>query len=58
MIGSGPVPGTSVPRTETPLVSIIGAASTLADPALERLGPLLTRHPRFAEGANAGSSAN
>ena len=26
MIGSGPVPGTSVPRTETPLVSIIVTA--------------------------------
>jgi len=26
----------------------------LADPRLERLGPLLTRHPRFADGANAG----
>ena len=26
----------------------------LADPSLERLGPLLTRHPRFAEGANTG----
>ena len=26
----------------------------LADPALERLGPRLTGHPRFPEGANAG----
>jgi diaminopimelate epimerase len=26
----------------------------LADPAIERLGPLLSRHPRFAQGANAG----
>ena len=26
----------------------------LADPALQRLGPLLTNHPRFAQGANAG----
>ncbi|CAM5295417.1 Diaminopimelate epimerase OS=Rhodanobacter lindaniclasticus OX=75310 GN=dapF PE=3 SV=1 [Rhodanobacter lindaniclasticus] len=26
----------------------------LADPALERLGPLLTRHARFAAGANTG----
>ncbi|EIL96922.1 diaminopimelate epimerase [Rhodanobacter thiooxydans] len=26
----------------------------LADPALQRLGPLLTKHPRFAQGANAG----
>lgn len=26
----------------------------LADPALQRLGPLLTGHPRFPQGANAG----
>jgi len=26
----------------------------LADPALQRLGPLLTDHPRFPQGANAG----
>ena len=26
----------------------------LADPALARLGPLLTSHPRFTQGANAG----
>ena len=26
----------------------------LADPALEQLGPLLSRHARFAQGANAG----
>ncbi|WP_027485057.1 diaminopimelate epimerase [Rhodanobacter sp. OR87] len=26
----------------------------LADPVLARLGPLLTSHPRFAQGANAG----
>ena len=30
------------------------AVDDLADPALERLGPQLTRHARFAEGANAG----
>ncbi|HEY8586830.1 MAG TPA: diaminopimelate epimerase [Rhodanobacter sp.] len=30
------------------------AVDDLADPALERLGPLLSRHPRFAQGANAG----
>jgi len=30
------------------------AVDDLTDPALERLGPLLTRHPRFTEGANAG----
>jgi len=30
------------------------AANDLADPALQRLGPLLTNHPRFAQGANAG----
>ena len=30
------------------------AVDDLADPALQRLGPLLTNHPRFAQGANAG----
>ncbi|OHC38403.1 MAG: diaminopimelate epimerase, partial [Rhodanobacter sp. RIFOXYA1_FULL_67_6] len=30
------------------------AVNDLADPALQRLGPLLTNHPRFAQGANAG----
>jgi diaminopimelate epimerase len=30
------------------------AVENLADPALQRLGPLLTNHPRFAQGANAG----
>jgi diaminopimelate epimerase len=30
------------------------AVDDLADPALARLGPLLTSHPRFAQGANAG----
>jgi diaminopimelate epimerase len=30
------------------------SVADLADPALEQLGPLLTSHPRFAEGANAG----
>ncbi|MGB5940271.1 MAG: diaminopimelate epimerase, partial [Rhodanobacter sp.] len=30
------------------------AVDELADPALQRLGPLLTCHPRFAQGANAG----
>lgn len=29
-------------------------ADDLADPALERLGPWLTSHPRFAQGANVG----
>jgi diaminopimelate epimerase len=28
--------------------------SDLADPALQRLGPLLTNHPRFPQAANAG----
>lgn len=30
------------------------AVDDLTDPALQRLGPLLTNHPRFAQGANAG----
>ncbi|KRE86080.1 diaminopimelate epimerase [Rhodanobacter sp. Soil772] len=30
------------------------AVEDLANPALQRLGPLLTNHPRFAQGANAG----
>ena len=30
------------------------SVTDLADSALERLGPLLTSHPRFADGANAG----
>ena len=32
----------------------VATIDDLADPVLERLGPLLTQHPRFAEGANAG----
>lgn len=32
----------------------IVAVENLTDPALQRLGPLLTNHPRFAQGANAG----
>jgi diaminopimelate epimerase len=32
----------------------VGVVDDLADPALQRLGPLLTNHPRFAQGANAG----
>jgi len=30
------------------------AVDDLADPVLQRLGPLLTNHPRFPQGANAG----
>jgi len=30
------------------------AVENLTDPALQRLGPLLTGHPRFPQGANAG----
>lgn len=30
------------------------AVDDVAEPALQRLGPLLTNHPRFAQGANAG----
>jgi len=32
----------------------VAAVNDLTDPALQRLGPLLTNHPRFAQGANAG----
>jgi diaminopimelate epimerase len=32
----------------------VAAVNDLADPALQRLGPLLTNHPRFVQGANAG----
>ena len=33
---------------------VVVVVNDLADPALQRLGPLLTNHPRFAQGANAG----
>ncbi|UGB38102.1 diaminopimelate epimerase [Frateuria soli] len=33
---------------------VVVAVEHLADPALERLGPQLTGHPRFPAGANAG----
>lgn len=33
---------------------VVTVVPDLADPALERLGPQLTAHPRFPQGANAG----